>query len=67
MTDQNPNQQEDSLIDFPCDFPIKVMGKSQVDFGAEIIRTIQKLDASFDASKVEIKASSKGNYISLTC
>jgi len=67
MTDQNPNQQEDSLIDFPCDFPIKVMGKSQMDFGAEIIRTIQKLDASFDASKVEIKASAKGNYISLTC
>ncbi len=67
---QNINQQPDSaetLIEFPCDFPIKVMGKTQTDFSAEMIQTIQKHEPTFDASKIEMKASAKGNYTSLTC
>lgn len=58
---------EKSLIEFPCDFPIKVMGKTQDDFSVEIIKIIQKHEPSFDASKVEMKGSTKGNYTSLTC
>lgn len=55
------------LIDFPCDFPIKVMGETQDAFAQTIIELIQTKQPSFNASNVEMRASSGGKYISLTC
>ena len=57
----------ETLIEFPCDFPIKVMGETQADFSSEIIKAIQGLNPSFDATRIEIRGSSGGKYISLTC
>ena len=61
------NTQNETLIEFPCDFPIKVMGEAHVDFTAEMIKTIQALAPNFDASNIEMRASAGGKYISLTC
>ena len=55
------------LIDFPCDFSIKVMGETQESFAQTIIEAIQTKEPTFNASKVEMRASSGGKYISLTC
>lgn len=55
------------LIDFPCDFPIKVMGEMHESFAQTIISLIQTKQSSFNASHVELRASSGGKYISLTC
>jgi len=63
--DQHPDK--DELIDFPCDFPIKVMGETDDGFSNTIIEVIQKHSPSFDASKVEMRSSTGGKYISLTC
>lgn len=57
----------ETLIEFPCDFPIKVMGETHVDFTNEIIKTIQTFLPDFDLSKIEMRGSSGGKYISLTC
>lgn len=67
MRNTNDTEQQETLIEFPCDFPIKVMGETNSDFSAEIIKTIQKLEPKFDTSKVETRESSGGKYISLTC
>ena len=66
MVEKNDNITE-TLIEFPCDFPIKVMGETHDDFAAEIIKTIQTQLPSFDATKIEMRGSSGGKYISLTC
>jgi uncharacterized protein len=58
---------QETLIEFPCDFPIKVMGETHADFTSEIIKTIQTQIPSFNASKIEMRGSSGGKYISLTC
>ena len=63
----NDNEQQETLIEFPCDFPIKVMGETHVDFTTEIIRAIQQHDSSFDTHKIEIRESTGGKYTSLTC
>ena len=55
------------LIDFPCEFPIKVMGETQDTFSQTIIALIQTIVPSFNATHVEMRASSGGKYISLTC
>ena len=56
-----------SIIDFPCNFAIKVMGNANENFSNDIIKIIKKFDNNFDASKIEMKGSNKGKYISLTC
>ena len=66
MVEKNDNITE-TLIEFPCDFPIKVMGETHADFASEIIKTIQTQLPSFDATKIEMRGSSGGKYISLTC
>jgi len=55
------------LIDFPCDFAIKVMGETHDAFSATIIAAIQTIAPAFSAANVEMRASSAGKYISLTC
>ncbi len=57
----------ETLIEFPCDFPIKVMGETYDNFTAEIVKTITTVLPSFDASGIEMRGSSGGKYISLTC
>jgi len=59
--------EQESLIEFPCDFPIKVMGEMRDDFTEVIVAEIRKQLPDFDLSKVEMRASSGGKYISLTC
>jgi len=57
----------ETLIEFPCDFPIKVMGLRVDDFAQTIVEVVVKHDAGFDAARMEMRPSSKGNYLSLTC
>lgn len=55
------------LIEFPCEFPIKVMGETHETFAQTIISLIQTILPAFNATNVEMRASSAGKYISLTC
>jgi putative lipoic acid-binding regulatory protein len=66
MAEKNDDITE-TLIEFPCDFPIKVMGETHDNFTAEVVKTIQTVLPGFDASKIEMRGSSGGKYISLTC
>ena len=61
------DKEEESLIEFPCYFPIKVMGEAIDNFSLLIMQVIKKYDESFNETAIEIKGSSEGNYISLTC
>jgi len=63
----NTNEPQQPLIEFPCEFPIKVMGLTDDGFTIEIIRVIQIHEPTFDATRVEMRGSSAGKYTSLTC
>jgi putative lipoic acid-binding regulatory protein len=56
----------DSLIEYPSDFPIKVMGITQENFAQTIIEVVMQHDPTFHAGKVEMRPSSQGKYLSLT-
>lgn len=58
---------DETLIEFPCDFPIKVMGETRDDFAETIVAVIQEQLPDFHAGRTEIRESSGGRYISLTC
>lgn len=57
---------QESLIQYPSDFPIKIMGAMQDDFAESIVAVVLEHDPTFHAGKLEMRPSSKGNYLSLT-
>jgi uncharacterized protein len=58
---------EDSLIEYPCDFPIKVFGQSQQGFAQAVMEVVVRHDPDFQAGTMQMKSSSRARYISLTC
>lgn len=57
----------ESLIEYPCDFPIKVMGARVEGFAQTVVDIVLRHDSAFDPASVEMRPSAKGNYLSLTC
>jgi uncharacterized protein len=55
------------LIDFPCDFPLKVMGKTESQFLETVVLLIQTILPTFSPENIESRVSSSGKYTSLTC
>jgi putative lipoic acid-binding regulatory protein len=56
----------DSLIEYPSDFPIKVMGQMHDDFAQTIVEVVVLHDPTFHAGRMEMRPSAKGTYLSLT-
>ena len=61
-----PVPTEESLIEYPSDFPIKVVGIMHDEFANIIVDMVTEYDPTFHAGKVEMRPSSKGKYLSLT-
>jgi uncharacterized protein len=57
----------DTLFQFPCDFPLKVMGRRSDDFRSLVVGIVQKHVGVVEADKIEERPSKDGNYLSLTC
>ena len=61
-----PIPPEQSLIEYPCHFPIKVMGAHVQGFTEAMVHVARQFDPSFDARTVEVRPSKGGNYLGLT-
>ena len=57
---------EESLIEYPSDFPIKVMGKQHPEFAQTLTEVVLQFDPAFDPASVEMRPSKGGNYMGLT-
>lgn len=57
---------EQSLIEYPSQFPIKVMGAHVDGFVDAIAHVARQFDPAFDASTIEQRPSKAGNYLGLT-
>ena len=60
-------QQETTLIEYPCAFPIKIMGLTQAGFAQAILEVVKRHAPDFDGATMEMRASSAGKYLSVTC
>jgi putative lipoic acid-binding regulatory protein len=60
------SRRDESLIEYPSAFPIKVMGANVDGFAQAIVELAQRHDPSFDPATVEMRPSSGGNYLGLT-
>ena len=59
--------QRETLLEFPCDFPLKIMGASDAGFAQAIADVVLRHAPDFDVATMEMRASKAGNYLSLTC
>ncbi|CAL63111.1 conserved hypothetical protein [Herminiimonas arsenicoxydans] len=56
----------ESLIEYPSDFPIKIMGLMQDQFAQTMLELVTLHDPEFHAGKMEMRPSSAGKYLALT-
>ena len=62
-----PASQDDrSLIDYPCAFPIKVMGAHVDGFVEALVAVARQFDQVFDPGSLELRPSRGGNYLGVT-
>lgn len=64
MAQADPQQ---SILAFPCNFPIKIMGKTQAGFAQAVIEIVRRHAPDFDPATLEMRPSREGRYLSLTC
>lgn len=55
-----------TLLVFPCDFPIKIMGDHSPEFIEGIISILQKHYPNTPEEKITLKTSEKGNFVSVS-
>lgn len=57
---------EDTLLEFPCQFPIKVMGKAVLELDLLVIDIVRRHVSDIDEGTVSIRSSKDGNYLAVT-
>jgi putative lipoic acid-binding regulatory protein len=61
MTEQN-----DEHFNFPCDFPIKIMGRSNCELENLVMNIVAKHAPEVTENELNTRPSGKGNFISVT-
>ena len=52
---------------FPCDFPIKIMGRKERGFAQSVTDIVLKHVQDFNPATVQMRPSRQGKYLSVTC
>lgn len=55
------------LVEYPCDFPIKIMGSTREGFAQAVLSVVRRHAPDFDPATLEMRSSRRGKYLSLTC
>lgn len=58
---------ESALLEYPCDFPIKILGNTRAGFAQSILEVVRRHAPDFDGTTMEMRASKRGKYLSVTC
>lgn len=56
----------DSLLEFPCDFPIKAFGAAEEDFDALVVSLVRRHAPNLREGSVHTRLSNGGRYMSVT-
>ena len=57
---------QDTIMKFPCQFPIKVMGMASDDFDTMVVEIIKKYVTELPKDAVKSRLSQEGNYMAVT-
>ncbi|MDH3354019.1 MAG: DUF493 domain-containing protein [Chromatiales bacterium] len=57
---------DEAVFNFPCDFPIKAMGRHSDEFEATVVTIVRKHCPDIGENSVKTRASKAGSYLSVT-
>jgi putative lipoic acid-binding regulatory protein len=60
------SEESKPAIEFPCAYPIKVMGLHENDFAALVLEIVRRYDPAISAEQLSYRPSSNGKYLSVT-
>lgn len=66
MIKLNSKPTAEEIFNFPCDYPIKVMGKDCQQLHTEMCAIIERHAGEIHPQHISSRKSTKGNYISYT-
>ena len=58
---------DETLLEFPCDFPIKIMGKATDDFRSLALGIVSQHFGELRPENIEERPSKGDRYMSITC
>lgn len=59
-------EQPETLLEFPCQYPVKAMGETSADFDAIVVEIIRRHVAHLPENAVSSRQSTGGKYTSVT-
>jgi len=60
------SQSEPPKIEFPCDYPVKVLGRSGAQFEACVLAVFARHAPGYDAGRVSVRSSRNGTFTAVT-
>jgi len=57
---------EETFFEFPCQFPIKAMGKTNAEFDLLVLEIVRRHSIAVNESEIKSRPSKDGNYLSVT-
>ena len=54
------------VLEFPCSFPIKAIGKAEADFRELVMEIVRRHAPELSISQVSVRESSGGKWLSVT-
>jgi putative lipoic acid-binding regulatory protein len=65
MIEFNDVTDEAPKIEFPCLYPIKIIGRSVEGFQATVIEVVERHTGDLDANLINVQSSAQSNYLSV--
>ena len=57
---------DEALLEFPCEFPVKMMGRDTPEFGETVRLLVEKHVGPIDDAAIRKAMSRNGNFVSIT-
>ncbi len=57
---------QETLLEFPCDFPIKVMGRAEPGFDSLVVELVRRHAPDLNEEAVSSRPSKGGKWVSVT-
>ena len=58
--------EDESLLQFPCEFPLKIMGCGSADFREMVVELVSRHAPDLDETRISVRDSRAGRYQSVT-
>ena len=60
------DNENESLLEFPCQFPIKALGNSRCDVKSVVVDILQRHVSEWEKATIKQRPSKNGKYVSVT-